>query len=128
MLQKAKRFKTLIVFIFCLFLIWLLIYRFTFYAPPLLDPEKRNFCDNTIDFVCFGWYLTQGSIIKDYLKDGGRANEYFAKAGWHRKVYLLNRFFVEEERLDLFLEENKNIDTKILRDKLYVFLMSSQQR
>lgn len=115
-----------VVFIFCLCLIilFLIIYKTLFYIPPLLDQGKRNIAEKTIDFFCFGWHLTTGSIHMAYLKNHDNAIKEFAKAGWYRKKYLAKRFFKKEEDIDKFLEANRNLPNKSFREKLYVFLIT----
>ena len=103
------------------------IYRFVFYVPPLLNPGTRNFADRTIDFFAFSWHLTKGSILKDYLKNRGTAYEEFFKAGWHRRVYLLKEFRLTDNELDILLDLYRNLDRKSLQTKLYEFVMSDQE-
>ncbi len=126
-LLKSKKTKFFAILLACLIILFI-IHGIFFYTPPLLDSGKRDVFENTIDFFSFAWHLTKASVTKDFLGDSGKANEYFAKAGWYRKEYLLNRFFVEEKDLDRFLEKNRNQDIKTIRKDLYVFLMTPKKR
>lgn len=110
------------VFFISVIIISIIIYKISFYTPPLLDPGKRNIVEKTIDFLSFGWHLTKGSIIKDYLGEGGGANKVFARAGWYRKKYLVKRFRVKEEDITLVLELYKDSNINSIIENLYFFL------
>ncbi len=121
-----KKYKFLFAFFIGVIIFSTIIYKISFYTPPLLDPGKRNIAEKTIDFLSFGWHLTKGSIVRDYLGERGEANEEFAKAGLYRKKYLVKRFKVEGEDLDLVLDVYKNLNINSLIEKLYVFLLSGK--
>jgi len=121
-----KKYKFLFIFFISAIIFSIIIYKISFYTPPLLDPGKRNIAEKTIDFLSFGWHLTKGSIVRDYLGDRGGANEDFAKAGWYRKKYLVKRFIVKEEDITLVLEVYKNLNMNSIIEKLYIFLMKDK--
>jgi len=121
-----KKYKFLFIFFIIVIIFSIILYKISFYTPPLLDSGKRNIAEKTIDFLSFGWHLTKGSIIRDYFGDRGGANEDFAKAGWYRKKYLVKRFIVKEEDVTLVLEVYKNLDINSIKEKLYIFLMKNK--
>ncbi len=121
-----KKYKFLFIFFIIVIIFSIIIYKVSFYTPPLLDPGKRNIAEKTIDFLSFGWHLTKGSIIKDYFGDGGGANKVFARAGWYRKEYLVKRFRVKEEDVTLVLEVYKDLDINSNSESLYFFLMKDK--
>lgn len=121
-----KKYKFLFIFFISVIIFSIIIYKTSFYTPPLLDPGKRNIAEKTIDFLSFGWHLTKGSIVRDYLGDRGGANEDFAKAGWYRKKYLVKRFIVKEEDITLVLEVYKDLDINSISKNLYFFLMKGK--
>jgi len=121
-----KKYKFLFIFFIIVITLSIILYKILFYTPPLLDPGKRNIAEKTIDFLSFGWHLTKGSIVRDYLGDRGGANEDFAKAGWYRKKYLVKRFIVKEEDIALVLEVYKDLDINSIIEKLYFFLMKDK--
>ncbi len=121
MIKKKYKFLFISVIIFSI-----IIYKISFYTPPLLDSGKRNIAEKTIDFLSFGWHLTKGSIKKNYFGDRRGANEEFAKADWYRKKYLVKRFIVKEEDITLVLEVYKNLNINSIIEKLYFFLMKDK--
>jgi len=121
-----KKYKFLFTFFINVIIFSIIIYKISFYTPPLLDSGKRNIAKKTIDFLSFGLHLTKGSIVRDYLGDRGGANEDFAKAGWYRKKYLVKRFIVKEEDITLVLEVYKNLDINSIKENLYIFLMKDK--
>ena len=121
-----KKYKFLFIFFISVIIFSIIIYKTSFYTPPLLDPGKRNIAEKTIDFLSFGLHLTKASIIKDYFGGGGTANKEFAKAGWYRKKYLVKRFRVKEEDITLVLEVYKDLDINSIIENLYFFLMKDK--
>jgi len=121
-----KKYKFLFIFFISVIIVFIIIYKVSFYTPPLLDSGKRNIAEKTIDFFSFGWHLTRGSIVRDYLGDRGGANEDFAKAGWYRKKYLVKRFRAKEEDITLALEVYKNLNMNSIIENLYFFLMKDK--
>ncbi len=121
-----KKYKFIFVFFIIVIIFSIILYKILFYTPPLLDPGKRNIAEKTIDFLSFGWHLTKGSIVRDYLGDRGGANEDFAKAGWYRKEYLVKRFRAKEEDITLVLEVYKNLNMNFINENLYFFLMKDK--
>ncbi len=117
-----KKYKFLFIFFIIVIIFSIILYKISFYTPPLLDSGKRNIAEKTIDFLSFGWHLTKGSIIKDYFGAGGGANKVFARAGWYRKKYLVKRFRVKEEDITLVLELYKDSNINTITEKLYFFL------
>lgn len=122
-----KKYKFLFISFISVIIFSIIIYKISFYTPPLLDHGKRNIPEKTIDFFSFALYLTKGSIIEDYFGNRGHANEEYAKAGWYRKKYLVKMFRVKEENITLFLEAYKDLDINSIREKLYRFLMTGKK-
>ena len=120
-----KKYKFLFIF-FISVIIFSIIYKISFYTPPLLDSGKRNIAEKTIDFLSFGWHLTKASIIKDYFGKGVRANKEFAKAGWYRKKYLVKRFRAKEEDITLVLELYKDSNINSISKNLFFFLIKDK--
>ncbi len=120
--MTKKKYKFLFVFFISVIIVSIIIYKISFYTPPLLDSGKRNIAEKTIDFLSFGWHLTKGSIIKDYFRDEGGANKVFARAGWYRKEYLVKRFIAKEEDITLILELYKDSNINYIVENLYFFL------
>ncbi len=121
-----KKHKLLFVFFISVIIFSIILYKISFYTPPLLDPGKRNIAEKTIDFLSFGWHLTKGSIVREYLGERGEANEEFAKAGLYRKKYLVKRFRVKEEDITLVLELYKDSNINSISENLYFFLMKDK--
>ena len=121
-----KKYKFLLIFFISVIIFSIILYKISFYTPPLLDSGKRNIAEKTIDFLSFGWHLTRGSIVKDYLGERGEANEEFAKAGWYRKKYLVKRFRLKEEDIILVLEVYKKLNLNSIKENLYIFLMKDK--
>lgn len=121
-----KKYKFLFIFFISVIIFSIIIYKISFYTPPLLDSGKRNIAEKTIDFLSFGWHLTKGSIVRDYLGERGEANEDFAKAGWYRKKYLVKRFRAKEEDITLVLKVYKDLDINSIIENLYFFLMKDK--
>ena len=121
-----KKYKFLFIFFISVIIFSIIIYKTSFYTPPLLDPGKRNIAEKTIDFLSFGWHLTRASIIKDYFGGESIANKEFAKAGWYRKKYLVKRFRVKEEDITLVLELYKDSNINSISENLYFFLMKDK--
>jgi len=121
-----KKYKFIFIFFISVIIISITIYKILFYTPPLLDSGKRNIAEKTIDFLTFGWHLTKGSIYKDYFENIDKSQMELVKAGLYRKKYLVKRFKVKGEDLDLVLDVYKNLNINSLIEKLYVFLLSGK--
>ena len=121
--QKTKLF----VFLFLFLIILLFFHKLFIYTPPLLDSGKRDILENTIDFFSFAWHLTEASLLKDYLNKPGESNGSFVKAGWHRKRYLLSKFWINEDELVVFLNKNKDLPVKTIKNNLYTFLFIEKE-
>lgn len=100
------------------------VYGAVFHTPPLLSSGERGFIAKTYDFLAFGWHMTRGSFIKDYLKDDGRAYEEFFMAGWYRERYLRIEFRITPEEQLVFLAACRGLDRITIRRRLYAFAMA----
>jgi hypothetical protein len=109
----------------CVLLAAILIYRFAFYVPPLIDTEKRNILDQAIDFVSCGWHLTKCSIMEKYTKNNNAKikKEYFM-AGWYREIFLLKSFGISKDELSIFLRARKQDNYKNFKKLLFEFVTS----
>lgn len=123
-----KKFKFFLILFISLIFVFIIIYRLTFYTPPLLDYGKRNFTEKTIDFLSFGWHFTKASIYKDYLKSKDKANKELGKAGWYRKKYLIKYFGVKEKDFTSILEIYKKLKINSISEKLDAFLVKEQKK
>jgi hypothetical protein len=99
------------------------VYGAVFYTPPLLASGERGFIAKAYDFLAFGWHVTRGSFIQEYLKDYGRANEDFFMGGWYRERYLRIVFRITPEEQHVFLAACRGLDRKTIRRRLYAFAM-----
>lgn len=97
------------------------VYGAVFHTPPLLASGERGFIAKAYDFLAFGWHLTRGSFVQEYLKDNGRANEEFFMAGWHRERYLRIVFNITPAELNVFLAACRGLDRKTIQRRLYAF-------
>jgi tetratricopeptide (TPR) repeat protein len=116
-----KKYKIFLIFFISLITISIIIYKITFYTPPLLDSGKRNIIEKTIDFLWFGWHFTKASIHTKYHKNSREANKEIGRAAWYRKKYLLKRFRLNEEDLISILEVYKKLNINSILEDLYIF-------
>ena len=123
-----KKFKFFLILFISLIFVFIIIYRLTFYTPPLLDAGKRNFAEKTIDFLCFGWHFTKASIYRDYLKNSEKANKELGKAGWYREKYLIKYFGVKEKDFTSILEIYKKLKINSISEKLDAFLLKRTKK
>jgi len=123
-----KKFKFFLILFISSIFVFIIIYRLTFYTPPLLDSGKRDFIEKTIDFLWFGWHFTKASIYKDYFKNNDKANKELGKAGWYREKYLIKYFEVKEKDLSSILEIYKKIKINSISEKLDAFLLKEQEK
>ena len=123
-----NRYKYFLIFFTSFIIVSIIIYKFTFYTPPLLDPGKRNIIEKTIDFLCFGWHFTKASIYKDYLKNREKGNKELGKAGWYREKYLIKYFGVKEKDFTSILEIYKKLKINSISEKLDAFLLKEQKK
>jgi len=121
--NKKGKFSFIIIGII---LVSTIFYKLAFYTPPLLDFEKRNIIEKTIDFFSFGWHFTKASIYGPYLKKGNAANMELGKAGWHRKKYLEKRFGVNGDNLISILKLYKRLQINPILEKLYISLIKEK--
>jgi len=121
-----KKFKFFLILSISLIFVFIIIYRLTFYTPPLLDYGKRNFAEKSIDFLWFGWHFTKASIYKDYLKNSEIANKELGKAGWYREKYLIKYFGVKEKDFTSILEIYKKLKINSISKKLDAFLLKEK--
>jgi len=123
-----KKFKFFLILFTSLIFVFIIIYRLTFYIPPLLDLGKRNFIEKSIDFISFGWHFTKASIYRDYLKNSEKANKELGKAGWYREEYLIKYFGVKEKDFTSILEIYKQLKINSISEKLDAFLLKEQKK
>lgn len=123
-----KKFKFFLILFISLIFVFFIIYRLTFYTPPLLDYGKRNFVEKTIDFISFGWHFTKASIYNDYIKNNDKAKKELGKAGWYRKKYLIKYFGGKEKDLSSILEIYKKLKINSISEKLDAFLLKKQKK
>jgi tetratricopeptide (TPR) repeat protein len=119
----SKKNKIVLIFFIILIIGFNILYKITFYTPPLLDSGKRNIIEKTIDFLWFGWHFTKASIHTKYLKNSREANKEIGRAAWYRKKYLLKKFRVKEKDLISILAVYKKLNINSISEKLYIFLM-----
>lgn len=123
-----KKFKFFLVLFISFIFIFIIIYRHTFYTPPLFDSSKRDFVEKTIDFISFGWHFTKASIYKDYFKNNDKANKELGKAGWYREKYLIKYFEVKEKDFYSILKIYKKLKINSISEKLDAFLLKEQEK
>lgn len=122
--KPTKKKRVGIATLLCIVIIALFVFRLTFYTPLLLDPGRRNFVENTIDFFSCGWYLTIGSYSERYLHNPESAEKAFFKAGWHRVLFLKKYFRISDEELCVFLESRSGSSQDNLEVQLFEFCIS----
>ena len=123
-----KKFKFFLILFTSLIFVFIIIYRLTFYIPPLLDLGKRNFIEKSIDFISFGWHFTKASIYRDYLKNKNKSKKELGKAGWYREKYLIKYFGVKEKDFTSILEIYKKLKISSISEKLDAFLLKEQKK
>lgn len=123
-----KKFNFFLILFTSLISVFIIIYRLTFYTPPLLDLGKRNFIEKSLDFISFGWHFTKASIHRDYLKNKNKSKKELGKAGWYREKYLIKYFRLKEKDLASILEIYKKLKINSISEKLDVFLLKEQKK
>lgn len=123
-----KKYKFLFIFFISFIISSIIIYKITFYIPPLLDSGKRNIIEKTIDFLWFGWHFTKASIYRDYLKNSDKAMKELGKAGWYRKKYLVKQFRKNGKDLTSILELYKKLKINSISEELHAFLVREQNK
>jgi len=126
--MSNKKYKFFFIFFISLIISSIIIYKITFYIPPLLDSGKRNIIEKTIDFLCFGWHFTKASIYRDYLKNKNKSKKELGKAGWYREKYLIKYFGVKEKDLTSILELYKKLKINSISEELHAFLVREQNK
>ncbi|HEB35564.1 MAG TPA: tetratricopeptide repeat protein [Candidatus Aminicenantes bacterium] len=121
-----KKFKLLSILFISLAIIFFIIYKITFYTPPLLDSGKRNIIEQTIDFFGFSWHLSKSAFYQVFIrKDISKAE--FPKAAWYRPDYipkLMNTDDIDLLFMAKIYKENKstnfleNTYISLLKDKI----------
>ena len=123
-----KKFKFFLILFISLIFVFIIIYRLTFYTPPLLDFGKRNFAEKSIDFISFGWHFTKASIYKDYLQNWEKTKKELGKAGWYREKYLIKYFGVKDKDFTSILEIYKKLKINSISEKLDAFLLKEEKK
>lgn len=104
----------------------LVTYQFILFTPFLLDRQDRNVVDKFIDFYCFGWHLTKGSVYKEYLKNEVKAQKEFGRAAWHREIYLRRKFNLEEVDLKSVLDLYKELELYPIQEQIYAEMLKEE--
>lgn len=121
----SKKLKLLLFLFISFILIFFIIYRITFYTPPLLDSGRRNIIEQTIDFFGFSWHLSKSAFYKVFIRKDISRRE-FAKAAWYRINYFPKLVNIDNKDLYLIAELYQNWKFNSILEKLYSYFLEKE--